>query len=238
MIYVFEGCQSLRRALETETLSIKWRRYKMRKNRRWWGFHSVMILVLGSTGCVTQGSYNEMLADRDALSSQVESLEIANAESEMELVALRTRRDELEEALREEVVAGEILITEMRDGIRVDFSNGILFASGSAILSDKGRDVILRLAKKLRDSSETISVEGHTDNLMIGAALESQYPSNWELAGARAARVVRRLSAEGIDPTRLRAVSYGPFAPAGSNDSEDGRARNRRTEILLRPTMP
>ncbi len=201
------------------------------------GLLAVMISTLATMGCVTQGSYNEVLADRDELSSRVEALEIANVESETELVALRVQSADLEEALREEIVAGEILISEVQDGIRVDLSNGILFASGSAILSEKGRDVILRLAKQLRAGSETISVEGHTDDVMIGSALEDQYPSNWELAGARAARVVRRLSAEGIDPTRLRAVSYGPFAPKDSNDSEDGRARNRRTEILLRPAL-
>jgi len=211
----------------------------MRQNILRSGFLAAITLtLLGSLGCVTQGSYNEVVADRDALSSRVEALEIANAESETELVALRARGGELEEALREEVAAGEIMVSEMRDGIRVDLSNEILFASGSAILSEQGRDVILRLAKKLREGSETISVEGHTDNVMIGAKLESQYSSNWELAGARAARVVRRLSAEGVNPTRLRAVSYGPFAPAQSNDSEAGRAQNRRTEILLRPAMP
>ncbi len=195
------------------------------------------LLIAGSLGCVSTGSYNEVVADRDQLSTRVEALEQENAEFENELVLLRARSVDLEEELREEVVAGEILITEMRDGIRVDVSNELLFSSGSAILSAKGRDVLLRVAKQLREGDETISVEGHTDNVMIGAALETQYPSNWELAGARAARVVRRLSAEGVDPQRLRAVSHGPFAPEASNDTEGGRSRNRRTEILLRPAM-
>ncbi len=198
---------------------------------------TALLLIAGSLGCVTQGSYNEVLADRDRLSNRVESLERASSEFENDLVALRARSIEIEEELREEVVAGQILIHEIQDGIRVDVSNQLLFASGSAILSEKGREVILRLAKQLRQGDETISVAGHTDNIMIGAALENQYPSNWELAGARAARVVRRLSAEGVDPRRLRAVSYGPFAPEASNDTEKGRSRNRRTEILLRPAM-
>ncbi len=198
---------------------------------------TILLLIAGLSGCVTQGSYNEVVADRDQLSSRVETLEGRNAEFENELVALRARSALIEEALREEVVAGQILINEIQDGIRVDVSNQLLFASGSAILSEKGRNVLLRLAKQLREGDETISVEGHTDNVMIGAALERQYPSNWELAGARAARVVRRLSAEGVDPRRLRAVSHGPFAPEASNDTKAGRLRNRRTEILLRPAM-
>jgi chemotaxis protein MotB len=201
----------------------------------WMG--TTFLLIAGSSGCVTKGSYNEVVANRHELSSRVETLEQANAEYENELVLLRARSVELEEALREEVVAGEILIKGIQDGIQVDVSNELLFDSGSAILSKKGRDVLLRLAKQLSKGNETISVEGHSDNVMIGAALESQYPSNWELAGARAARVVRRLSAEGVDPRRLRAVSHGPFAPEASNDTEAGRSKNRRTEILLRPVV-
>jgi len=196
----------------------------------------MLFLIVGSLGCVTRGSYNEIRTDRDQLSNRVETLEAENAEFENKLVALRARSTAIEAELRKEVVDGQILINEIHDGIRVDVSNQLLFASGSAILSEKGRDVLLRLAKQLREGDETISVEGHTDNVMISAGLEGQYPSNWELAGARAARVVRRLSAEGVDPKRLRAVSHGPFAPQGSNDTEEGRSRNRRTEILLRPT--
>jgi chemotaxis protein MotB len=196
-----------------------------------------LILIAGSLGCVSSGTYQEIEAERDQLSSRLEQLETANLEMEEELVALRLRSVAIEEELHDEVVAGQIRIDEVRDGIRVDVSNQLLFSSGSAILSEKGRDVLLRLAKQLREGDETISVEGHTDNVMIGSSLEQQYPSNWELAAARAARVVRRLSAEGVDPQRLRVVSFGPFAPVASNDTEAGRTSNRRTEILLRPAV-
>lgn len=195
------------------------------------------VLILASFGCVTRGTYGALESDRDQLSNRLAALETANAEMEEELVALRARSAMIEEELRDEVVAGQIRIEEVQNGIRVDVSNQLLFASGSANLSPEGREVLDRIAKQLREGNETISVEGHTDNLMISKSLQSSYPSNWELAGARAARVVRRLSAEGVDPTRLRAVSRGPFAPADSNDTEAGRARNRRTEILLRPPM-
>jgi chemotaxis protein MotB len=196
---------------------------------------AILLLIAGSLGCVSQGSYNELREDRDQLSNRVQALERENAASEEKLAELRARSAAIEDELRDEVVAGQILVKEVQDGIQVDVSNQLLFASGSAILSEKGRDVLLRLAKQLRQGDETISVDGHTDNVMIGAALESQYPSNWELAGARAARVVRRLSAEGVDPKRLRAVSHGPFDPEASNDTEAGRAQNRRTQIFLRP---
>lgn len=196
-----------------------------------------LIVLMLSFGCVTQGTLQEVESERDQLSSRLGALEVANAEMEEELVSLRARSAMIENELRDEVVAGQIRIEQLQGGIRVDVSNQLLFASGSAKLSKAGRDVLGRLAKQLREGSETISVEGHTDNLMIGESLKTQYPSNWELAGARAARVVRRLSAEGVEPTRLRAVSFGPFAPKAPNTSSEGRAANRRTEILLRPTV-
>jgi chemotaxis protein MotB len=211
------------------------RRNEMQRHDRRNLIGAILILIAGSLGCVSQGTYNEVQADRDQLSNRVQALERENAASEEELAELRARSAAIEDELRDEVVAGQILVKQVQDGIQVDVSNQLLFASGSAILSEKGRDVLLRLAKQLREGDETISVEGHTDNVMIGAALERQYPSNWELAGARAARVVRRLSAEGVDPKRLRAVSHGPFDPEASNDTEAGRAQNRRTQILLRP---
>jgi chemotaxis protein MotB len=207
----------------------------MKRQDLWLSIAMMLFFLTGSLGCVTQGTYDEIQAERDAFSTRVQDLERANREHEEELVALRLRSAAIEEELREEVVAGQIRIDEIRDGIRVDVSNQLLFASGSANLSQQGRDVILRLAKQLRKGDEMITVEGHTDDVMISTGLESQYPSNWELAGARAARVVRRLSAEGVDPLRLRAVSFGPFSPVASNATEEGRSRNRRTEILLRP---
>jgi chemotaxis protein MotB len=195
----------------------------------------LLVLLMSSIGCVTRGTYQELEVERDELAGRLERLEQANLEMEEEVTALRLRSAAIEEELRAEITAGQIRIEELEDGIRLDVSNKLLFASGSAILSEAGRGVLGRLAKQLREGDETISIEGHTDNLMIGKSLEDQYPSNWELAGARAARVVRRLSAEGVEPGRLRAVSFGPFAPGASNDTEAGRAQNRRTEIVLRP---
>jgi chemotaxis protein MotB len=80
-----------------------------------------------------------------------------------------------------------------------------------------------------------VEVEGHTDNRPIRERLAIRYPTNWELAGARSASVVRLLQSEGIAGTRMRVVSLAEFAPVASNDSDEGRAQNRRIEIRLRP---
>jgi chemotaxis protein MotB len=79
-------------------------------------------------------------------------------------------------------------------------------------------------------------VEGHTDNVSVGSALKNRFPSNWELATARAAAVVRFLhEAAGLEPERLSATGYSYFKPIASNDTEEGRSQNRRIEVILVP---
>ena len=92
-----------------------------------------------------------------------------------------------------------------------------------------------KVATQIRKSSHQILVIGHTDNKPIGPALVKQYPTNWELAGARAASVVRLFARSGLPGRRLRAVSVADTQPVASNKTEEGRARNRRIEIRLLP---
>ena len=76
---------------------------------------------------------------------------------------------------------------------------------------------------------------GFTDNIPIRGSLTKKFPTNWELAGARAASVVRLLEKEGVDKLKLTAVSYGENQPVASNDTPEGRSQNRRIEIRMRP---
>ena len=137
--------------------------------------------------------------------------------------------------LEAEVAAGQIQIEQLRDGIRLNLPQSILFPSGSAALDPKGEAVLRKVAGKLRDEDHRVEVQGHTDNVRLSGALESRYGTNWELAAARAARVVRLFQSAKIAPERLTAISYGEWNPVASNDDPDGRARNRRIEIRLRP---
>jgi len=198
---------------------------------------TLMLLALTMTltgGCVTKGKYNDLAAQKSELEQRNAELAARADAGEAEVAELRDARNRLSNALQEEVASGQVRIRRIVDGVQLDVSNELLFPSGSAKLSTGGREVLDRIAKQLKGGQEIISVVGHTDNLMIGPSLLSRYPSNWELAAARASRVVRRLSAEGVAPPRLRAISRGPFAPIASNDTEAGRAKNRRTEIILR----
>ena len=114
--------------------------------------------------------------------------------------------------------------------VRLDVSDRILFAPASADLTAEGLALLDELAALLRAQTFTLSVEGHTDDVPIHTA---RYPSNWELASARATEVTRRLVALGIDPGRLRAIGYADTRPRAANDSAAGRARNRRVAFML-----
>jgi chemotaxis protein MotB len=159
----------------------------------------------------------------------------ALAKREAEIAAMQSSYDELVSDLESEVSSGKIEIQRLRDGLRLNVSDEVLFASGSAELDERGREVLVKVAAQLVELGDTIHVRGHTDDRRIGGALAQRYPTNWELAAARASRVVRLLEEKGVPSKRLSAISLGPNDPVVPNDSAENRARNRRIEILLVP---
>ena len=220
------------------------------------GVAALALLLLCIPGCVTKGKYELLATDRDSIAAERDALaeraaglqedldaaRMQNEEVMATLAATEAQIDELEstygslvDELKGELASGQIKIKQLADGIQLNLSQEILFPSGSAQLDVKGRDVISRVAGQIKDEQAVISVEGHSDNVPIRGSLQQRYPSNWELAGARASSVVRLLTEEGVTPDSVRAVSRGPFAPVASNDTPDGRAQNRRIEIILRP---
>jgi chemotaxis protein MotB len=137
--------------------------------------------------------------------------------------------------LEAEVSAGQIQIEQLRDGIRLNLPQDILFRSGAARLEGSGVAVLRKVAKQLRGITHTVEVQGHTDDVPLSPALAARYGTNWELAAARAASVVRLFVDEGVDPHRLTVVSHGEYEPVASNDTPEGRAYNRRIDIRLIP---
>ena len=179
------------------------------------------------------------------LSERKEQLEIDLSKTSQQLAArnqevdsLRSTYDGLVQDLQSEVSAGRVQIEQLRDGLHVKLAQEILFASGSAELSGEGQTVLGKVASRLTEVEHQIEVAGHTDDVRISGALAQHYPSNWELAGARAAVVVRLLAKKGVPENRLVAASFGETKPVGSNDTPEGRARNRRIDIRLVPPTP
>ena len=142
-------------------------------------------------------------------------------------------------SLKEEIEAEEIALVEMEDTLKVVFIDKILFDSGSVEINAKGQKILLVVADSIRaHKDQKLLVEGHTDNLPLGASLKERFPSNWELSTARAAAVVRFLQKEGqLQPERLSARGYSYYRPVASNQTKEGRHQNRRIEIILGPSM-
>jgi chemotaxis protein MotB len=133
--------------------------------------------------------------------------------------------------------SGRVEVGASREGIVISLAGNLLFDSGKADLKPRGMIMLDTLAERLRTMPNEIRVEGHTDNIPIATAL---YPSNWELSSARATTVSRYLSEHSeIAPIRLAAAGYGEFRPLAPNDTREGRARNRRVDlVVLFPQAP
>lgn len=121
-----------------------------------------------------------------------------------------------------------------QEGPRVVYPTDRLFMPGSAELSPEGKSTLEELAKELKkEGYSEIVVACYTDASPVVTNTD-RYPSNWELAGARAGTVVRFLAGKGLPDSVLTAVSYGPTRPIASNATPDGRSQNRRLEIRTR----
>jgi len=129
------------------------------------------------------------------------------------------------------------LSVEVKNGkVYVSMSDKLLFKSGSAAVETKGKEAIKVLGGVLDKNRDIdILIEGHTDNIPIKTAI---YQDNWDLSVARATSIVRILTGEyKIEPTRLTASGKGEYSPRATNETPEGRALNRRTEIILSPKL-
>jgi chemotaxis protein MotB len=116
-------------------------------------------------------------------------------------------------------------------GIVIRVSDRLLFEPASAELNPEALPLLRAVAGVLRGLGSDVRVEGHTDNVPV---LSERYPTNWELSSARATTVLRYLIEEGgLDPRRLVAAGYGEYRPVASNTTPEGRALNRRADIVL-----
>nr|WP_298523098.1 OmpA family protein [uncultured Halomonas sp.] len=121
-------------------------------------------------------------------------------------------------------------VSRVKGGINLRIQDHLLFDSGDAKLTDAGEAVTRGLVATLKRYEGTISVEGHTDSVPIKT---ERFPSNWELSSGRATAILRALNREGIPSSRLRAVGYASTQPLKNNNTEKGRAANRRVEIII-----
>ena len=193
--------------------------------------HDIQDLEAKLQGIVQQSvSQEEILKaqkqERDRLTQEVQQLQ-ADVDAEMAQVAKMFKK-ELGDGLRVEQKNNRLILTVL---------DQVLFESGEIELTPLGLEVMKRVGKVLAGlSDKSIQIEGHTDANPIHGTLKRRYPTNWELSTARATTVLRFLIEKTkMNSSRFVAAGYADTRPVASNDTEKGRSRNRRVEIVLFP---
>lgn len=164
-------------------------------------------------------------------------LEREREAKEEEIRRLTKAQQDLTKSLQDEIDKGNITIQQVRDRLTINMIDKVLFDSGQAHVKPAGLKVLKQVSDVLRDvPDKQIRIEGHTDNVPIGVKLRDKFATNWELSTARATSVVRFLIEQGgIDRTMISAAGYADTRPVAANDSDEGKASNRRIEIVLYP---
>jgi len=187
-----------------------------------------------------QENINENQADQlDMKNKDLQNKERMLREMQAIIARQAEAAQRLNATLRDALVGfnSDELTMEIRDGkVYVSMSDKLLFKSGSANVEPKGIEALRALADVLNKNPDIqILVEGHTDNVPIKTAV---YKDNWDLSVARATAITRLLnSTYNVAATRMTASGRGEYYPRASNDTQEGKAMNRRTEIILSPKL-
>lgn len=175
---------------------------------------------------------SDMGSLRDGLEQE---LAAARARQEADRARLEAMR-RMAAAFRDMVAAGQLRVRIVRGNMVVELPEGILFDSGRANLREAANATLEQVATVLASvPNRNFLVAGHTDNVPVSR--RSRYDSNWELSAARGVAVVRFLSEHGLTAERLAAAGYADTQPVASNSEDEGRAQNRRIEIIVLPNL-
>lgn len=192
-----------------------------------------------------QARIAKLESDKATMLKDKSSLQAAVGEMTAALAELKRRKDEADARIAEFksvldkfkslIDAGKLKVKIADGRMVVVLASDVLFNSGSANLSKDGKVAVAEVGQLLASiQKRKFQVEGHTDNVPIATA---QYPSNWELASSRAINVVKTMVEAGMPTDRISAASFGDSKPAAPNDSPEGKAANRRIEIIIVPDL-
>ncbi|HET7838082.1 MAG TPA: OmpA family protein [Variovorax sp.] len=172
-------------------------------------FVLALCAALVAAGCVTKQTYNTEVQKADSYAA-------------------------LSQKLSGELSADQAQITQLQNELKVTLVNEILFPEGGWSLSPKGEQTLDKIAPTLANlKGQQIVVQGFTDNVPIGPELRGRFPSNLELSSARADNVARFLTSKGVPQNTISAQGFGEARPVASNDTPQGRSKNRRVEIVI-----
>jgi chemotaxis protein MotB len=183
---------------------------------------------------------NQLASDKNHLASENARLarEISETQKarEEKVREVSSTYEQLLEKMKGEIAKGQVTISELKGKLTVNMVDAILFDSGKAEVKREGLVVLGKVVEILKGvNDKAIRIEGHTDNVAINRSLAQRYPTNWELSAARAINVARYLEQQAIAPDSLSAAAFGEFKPVADNATVEGRAKNRRIEIVLVP---
>jgi chemotaxis protein MotB len=182
-----------------------------------------------------QERLNKLKADLEASSKRLNELESYIAAKE---ASMKKLKETLSKSLK--AFEGKGLTVEQRNGkVYVSMENKLLFGTGSWAVGAEGKGAVVAVGKVLADNPEiSVLIEGHTDNDKILGAIGGGIENNWDLSTKRATAIVNILSEnKGVKKENLTAAGRGEFAPLMSNDTPEGKAKNRRIEIILTPKL-
>jgi chemotaxis protein MotB len=173
------------------------------------------------SACVSQKTYDQQVQKTDAAQKSADAYKQTAATYQ-----------KLSAQLQGQVAADDAQIKQLDNVVKVTLANAILFPEGSVRMHASGQAMLARLAPVLKTlTGQKIEIKGFTDNVPIGPELRATYPTNVALSKARADDVANYLIAQGVPPTIIVAIGLGDAQPLASNDTAQGRAKNRRVEM-------
>jgi chemotaxis protein MotB len=200
-----------------------------------------------------EGKVGQLKASGDFTTEQLNQSQEEIARQQQRLQEQQARMQQLQTLIDQQKAATESLRAKIADAMKgftsdqlsvftkngkvyVSMQESLLFPSGSAVVNPKGKEALGTLATALNQNSDiNVLVEGHTDSVAIHTTL---YPDNWALSVGRSTAIIRILTNDyGVAPVRLTASGRSQYEPVADNTTPEGRARNRRTEIILAPKL-
>jgi len=182
--------------------------------------------VIVIPGPSAQGSQNgKIQIDPVAIKPNPAEIERQNRRDSMKSVA-----GSLSGVMESLVKGGQVKVTESNRGISIEINASLLFDPAQAVLNQESMQVLTAVARVLANDNHQVQIEGHTDNLPIASPV---FPSNWELSSARASSVTRLFVDNGVAPQRIVVIGYADNRPVDTNDTPEGRARNRRVTVMI-----
>jgi chemotaxis protein MotB len=204
------------------------------------GILAVMALMVASSvlvsGCAVN-FYKQSPRSKKQIKELQSKISDLEAQRKQEQLEFEEAKRMMEKNLMAQMKDSQVSFRLDDDGLAIILSDDILFDSGKADLKKQACPMLDKLVVIIKDKvpEKNIGVTGHTDNVPIKY---SGWKSNWELSTARATNVLYYLESKGISPKRLSATGYADNRPVASNDTPEGRANNRRVEIVIMPDFP